>query len=284
MFSIFSYRGVIVQTLAQMSDSDVLDITAVVPSLTPPGGGGSGSQATPSGTVRISGFSFPGAKITLLKDGQVATSLNANNDGTFVIVVNSLNFGTYQFAVFAEDRDGITSSPHVINVPVYAATSYIYSGIVIPPTIRTNTTSVGTGQSAVVFGYVAPGATVYIDVPGLYNLGSTVADSSGFYRFEVRDVLAPGEYMFRTRAQVGAEMSFYSKPVTIIYYTGATPPGPSQIGQCVDYNKDRRVNLVDFSILLFWLNKANPPKHIDCNGDEIINIRDFSILMYFWTG
>lgn len=283
ILSTFSYKGEVGNILAQMTDSDTLDVTAVVPSLNPPGGA-SGSIANPSNSVTISGFTFPNAKVTLLKDGQVATTLIANADGTFRIVVNSLNLGSYQFSVFAEDRDGISSSPHVINAPVYTVGGYTYAGVILPPTIQTNTTTVGAGQSVVVSGYAAPGATVYIDVPGLFNLGNTVADQSGFYRFEVRDSLAPGLYMFRTRAQVGITMSFYSKPIQIVYYTGVTPPpNPEQMNVCVDYNKDNRVNLIDFSILLFWFNKANPPQSIDCNRDNVIDIKDFSLLMYFWT-
>lgn len=289
--SIFSFQEHIASVIADtVSDSDILDVTAVVPSPVIPGSGGGNSSGSPSNpttaAVTISGFSFPGAKLTLLRDGGIVTSLIANNDGTFVIVVNGLNYGTYQFSVYAEDRDGVISSPYVVNVPVYAAQGYTYNGVIIPPTISTSTTQVGLGQSVAVFGYAAPGATILLDVPGRFALGSTIADGSGFYRFEVRDTLAPGIYPFRTRAQIGATQSLYSRPIEITYFSGTTPPGtiPPQLSGCVDYSKDGRINLVDFSILLFWFNKENPPREIDCNADNRINIKDFSILMYFWTG
>ena len=55
-----------------------------------------------------------------------------------------------------------------------------------------------------------------------------------------------------------------------------------------DFNFDTRVNIVDFSILIFYWER-NPtigdPTNIctDLNTDEIVNIFDFSILMHEWT-
>lgn len=289
--SIFSYQDVISTLLAQtVVDSDEVDISAVVPGVTPPGGGGGSSgSGSNQNSVTISGYTFPNAKLTLLKDGQIATTLIANNSGSFTIVVNGLNPGTYQFAVYAEDRDGITSSPYVVNVVVASNQGYSYNGVVIPPTILASPTSVQAGQPVAVYGYAPPGSTVSVEVPGQHFFGSTVADASGFYRYEVRANLSSGSYFFRSRAQVGAVSSLYSKPIAIQYYVvgqqpPSPPPPPSPYATCVDYNRDGRVNLIDFSILLYWFNKINPPREIDCNGDNRIDIKDFSILMYFWTG
>jgi len=49
-----------------------------------------------------------------------------------------------------------------------------------------------------------------------------------------------------------------------------------------DLNKDGRVNLIDFSILLFWWGKDD--MCCDQNQDGNVNIVDFSILLYYWTG
>ncbi len=52
-----------------------------------------------------------------------------------------------------------------------------------------------------------------------------------------------------------------------------------------DFNNDCKVNLIDFSIMLYWYNNhVLPPKNIDLNKDTKINIEDFSILAYHWTG
>lgn len=53
---------------------------------------------------------------------------------------------------------------------------------------------------------------------------------------------------------------------------------------CTDSNGDGRVDLVDFSTLIFWFDKPNVPSHIDCNQDGIADLTDFSIMAFYWTG
>jgi len=48
-------------------------------------------------------------------------------------------------------------------------------------------------------------------------------------------------------------------------------------------NGDDNVDLVDFSILLFYWLKNNYPEG-DFNSDKIVDIKDFSIMAYNWTG
>jgi hypothetical protein len=49
-----------------------------------------------------------------------------------------------------------------------------------------------------------------------------------------------------------------------------------------DINGDNKVNLTDFSILLFNWNTTDPDA--DINQDGIVNLTDFSILLFQWTG
>ena len=51
-----------------------------------------------------------------------------------------------------------------------------------------------------------------------------------------------------------------------------------------DCNRDKIINLVDFSVLAFWYGKKNPPVCVDTNRDNTINLIDFSILAFYWTG
>lgn len=273
---------------ATVSDSHVLDITAIVPGavVTPPGGG---TNVNPVATVVLSGNSFPSAKLTLLKDGIVFTSLIANPDGTFQITINNLNFGNYQFSLYAEDPSGQVSSSYVVNVPAFSAQPYTYSGIILPPTATASALLIQTGKSFNVFGYSASNSTVEIQTTTGQILATGTADANGFYRVDITANLAPGLYTIRARAFLNGSISLPSKPIQVLFYRGDLPPGqipppPIQYANCVDYNKDHRVNLIDFSILLFWFGKNPPPPSIDCNGDHVIDIKDFSILMYFWTG
>ena len=49
-----------------------------------------------------------------------------------------------------------------------------------------------------------------------------------------------------------------------------------------DLNKDGKVNLVDFSILLYYWKTTH--HEADINIDGIVDLADFSIMMYCWTG
>ncbi len=51
-----------------------------------------------------------------------------------------------------------------------------------------------------------------------------------------------------------------------------------------DVNRDRRVNLIDFSIAAFWYKRQGAPAHLDLNDDHIVDLADMSIMAYYWTG
>lgn len=293
-FSLFFNDAHILTILAAtVSDDDVIDVTALVAGpITPGGGSGGGSSGSiPTGAVVISGIAFPNAKLTLVKDGQITSTLNADSNGSFYVTIHGLNNGTYQLAIYAEDRNGVVSASHVMNVIITGGNPPTFANILIPPTIAAAPTSVVAGSELVVSGYAQAGSNVVIGVPSSYNLGNALADSNGYYRLASNPSLNSGTYQLRAKADLNGFSSMYSKPVAVqIYRPGQVPgtPGqptpPSQYGLCVDYNRDGRVNLIDFSILIFWFKKENPPAHIDCNADHLVDMKDFSILMYFWTG
>lgn len=272
----------------EVSDSEVLDVTAIVPGAVSDPGSGGGVTA-PIATVVLSGTAFPNAKLTLLKDGSISTTLIANPDGTFQITINNLNFGNYQFSIYSEDPTGQISATHVLNVSAFTSQPYVYSGIILPPTLSASGLLIKIGDIYSVFGYSAPGSTVTLLAPNGNGLGSAVADSIGLYRISLTANLAAGIYSLRATANLNGRTSLPSKPIQVLFYSSTLPPDqiptpPPQFAQCVDYNKDRRVNLIDFSILLFWFGKSPIPPSVDCNSDAVIDIKDFSILMYFWTG
>lgn len=274
---------------AQPTASGDVDVTAVVGDITPPGPGPGGGGSSPQATIVMSGWAFPGAKLTLLKDGSVATSLIANPDGSFQVTLNNLNYGNYQLSIFAEDPSGVISSSHTINVSAVSNQPYTFSNIIIPPTISSSHFVVGLNQQYSVYGYAPPGSSVEVVIAGVKSFGTTTANAQGYWQLNLSGEPPFGAYSLRARATFNGFTSLYSKPIQILFFLvsptqPAEPPPPPQLASCVDYNKDRRVNLIDFSILLFWFGKDNPPSVVDCNQDGLINIKDFSILMYFWTG
>lgn len=285
------FVGVEVRAATVTSDDNV-NISAYVPGVEDATGGG-GSGNTNLATVVLSGVTFPDAKMTVLIDGQVVSVLIADDTGKFALTINSLNYGNYQISIFAEDPLGVLSAPHVVNVSAFQTQPYFFENIILPPTMQVSQTAVAAGQSLTVFGYAPPGATVTATTfeSALFS-GETVADNSGFYRMVIvlPEDFTGGTYSLRTKATLGDFSSFYSRPVFVtVGGAGLGIPGlpilpPAQLASCVDYNNDQRINLIDFSILLFWFEKENPPRSIDCDGNNQINIKDFSLLMYYWTG
>ncbi len=51
-----------------------------------------------------------------------------------------------------------------------------------------------------------------------------------------------------------------------------------------DVNRDGKIDLVDFSIAVYWYKRFNPPVSVDLNSDGKVDLTDFSILVFNWTG
>jgi hypothetical protein len=67
--------------------------------------------------------------------------------------------------------------------------------------------------------------------------------------------------------------------------SGSIPAGLIYVGACriADFNCDKYVNILDLSILLFYLNKTGSKViPFDLNDDNIINLGDISIMFYHW--
>jgi hypothetical protein len=113
----------------------------------------------------------------------------------------------------------------------------------------------------------------------------TTSDAAGKYTFSLNTTsLRNAEYPIKVRSITGTPplltQSGYSSVVQLFVGVDGAPSTPS------DLNRDGKVNLTDFSILLFWWNSAggdsNPPADISQDGK--VNLTDFSILLFNWTG
>lgn len=121
----------------------------------------------------------------------------------------------------------------------------------------------------------------------------TLVNASGNFLIQIFG-LSPGNYIFGLyeETQEGRRSMLRIFPIHIV--SGATvsrkgivfefrvteEPCPSR----GDLNNDCRVDLVDFSILIYWVDRPNPPAHIDLDGSGVVDLVDFSILAYYWTG
>ncbi len=270
------------------------------------GGGGSGSSSegdngsggfegtiqpyqSGDGLVIINGFASPRSTVYVLVDGSIAKSVTSNSDGSFSVEVDQIARGVYTFGVYAVDRDKTKSSTFSTTFSVTGARGSTLSNVNIMPSIKVNPNPVQPGSPLTVSGYTIPNALVTIENQsdkssvGLKSYTAT-SDSSGKWSTTIDTTgLKSGTYKVRAKAkqETGDMVSTNFSDYTY-YGVGAAAAVP----RSSDLNRDGKVNLIDFSILLFWWNSnggnSNPPA--DINGDGKVNLTDFSILIFNWTG
>lgn len=255
------------------------------------GGGGGAGPILPAQVTRVvlNGTAYPNSPVSVLRDGQLIATVVAGGDGTFISTVSGISAGTYQFGVWSEDRDGRRSVMVTVPVTVKAGTTTRVEGLYIPPTIAADALEVRQGDELRIFGQSAPGHEVVLvgTADGAETFVATVvAGANGAYTYVLpTQQLAKGRYSVRSKASHGGVTSGFNGGVSFtVGDTTVVAPPPQRCDLAADFNGDCRVNLIDFSILVYWLDKTDPPAKVDLSGDGRVNLIDFSILMYYWTG
>ena len=134
-------------------------------------------------------------------------------------------------------------------------------------------------------GQAAPNATIQLYIDNSKTPRTTTSNSSGQWSLNIdTGTLTIAEHSFRAKAVTGnppltTESGFSNSLQLFVGVEGrATSP--------TDLNRDGFVNLIDFSILIFWWQTnggdSNPPADINGNGN--VGLEDFSILLFNWTG
>jgi len=253
------------------------------------GGGGGGPILPSQQPLRaiFNGRAYPNSTVILLKDAQVAASTIANPAGIFQIQVRGISSGDYIFSIYARDNNGKASRALVIPATIADTKVVETSGIFIPPTLTADKLKVRTGEFIAFFGQTVPSSDIVVFVDTNAFIIRGVSDKEGNYRINFdASVLDYGFHSAETQAflnkNIASELSrFFEFEVgfeTIFIepdYLACSP---------IDFNNDCLANLIDFSILIYWVDRADPPSEIDLNQDGIVDIHDFSILAYYWTG
>jgi hypothetical protein len=266
------------------------------------GGGGGGSGGGPSGgfendgpyrsgdaEVIISGYAYPNTTLTVLVDGAQVTTVRANASGAFTTTITAIARGTYTFGVFATDAANTRSSTFSTSFTVAGARTSSLSNINVPPSIKVDPDPVNPGQTLTVSGYALPNSTVTLENQRVGSAASkqtftATTDASGRYSTSISTTgFSQATYQIRARAQQSGGLQLQTNFSNYtLYGVGQAADRPLS----ADLNRDGRVNLVDFSILLFWWNTdggtSDPPA--DINQDNRVNLTDFSILLFNWTG
>ncbi len=254
-------------------------------------GGGFESADAPyrsgDGKVIISGIASPRATVYALVDGKAAENVRAGNDGRYEITIDAIARGAYTFGVYAVDQAQTKSSTFSTSFTVAGARTSALSNINLAPSLKITPDPVTPGSPATISGYTIPNSTITIENEKDKSSASkqtltATADASGAWSISLETGgFTNGTYKARARAQVsgGASTNFSAY---VLYGVGQAATRATS----ADLNRDGKVNLTDFSILLFWWNTnggtSNPSA--DINSDGKVSLTDFSILLFNWTG
>lgn len=244
------------------------------------GGGGGYVQTAPLASVVIKGRSYPNSTISFLKDAQLISKTKADKQGNFEISESGLSGGSYNFSLWALDELNLRSNTYSFFLNIIANSTNNVLGILMPPTIALNKTTINPGEQIRVYGSSVPDSFVIIEVRSEPTILSTKASNKGLYSQEVSSAkLAKGTHTVKSKSKIGTgDESIFS---SLLSFGIGVPAKKALIG---DLNKDGKVNIIDFSILAFWYKRTGFPAEFDLKQDGKIDLKDFSIMAFYWTG
>ncbi len=250
------------------------------------GGGGGGGSSRPLNDTEISvvGYSYPGSSINILLDTESVGSVRAANNGRFEFTTEAPP-GTATMGFWTTDTQGTRSITFNTTFDVTQGAITNINGVVIPPTIRVSNQNVNPGDIITVSGQSIPSSRIEVHLNNSERVERTTSDSSGSWSLTLdTGTLRAAEYTLRARSVSGTStlisQSSFSSTVQLFVGVDGKVTTPS------DLNRDAKVNLVDFSILIFWWgsNGGDSSPSADINGNGRVGIEDFSILLFNWTG
>jgi len=264
----------------------------IIESTTGGGGGGAGpfiggSPSSPNPTkIVVKGKAYPDADVHILKDGGVIGVVRADTNADFTFSTADITPGTATFGFWAEDKDKVKSVAFTVTLQVTASATTTISGVFLPPTISLQKRSVKKGEQLSAFGNTAPKVDVNVLVHSSEEVsGTTTSKDNGSWTMNI-DTAALAEEEFHT-AKAQFQMKESSGTIlksgfssTASFYLGEKVAGKNAVAH--DINGDGRINLVDFSILLYHWGTNN--QSADLNSDGKVNLTDLSILLFYWTG
>jgi cysteine-rich repeat protein len=253
------------------------------------GGGGGGSSAPLGDTnVSINGKAYPNATVNILEDGEVIGTVRANQNADFQFTTKA-SPGTATLGFWANDSAGTRSTIFNTTFDVTQGAVTTVNGIYLPPTVKLDAISIPKSGQITITGQTIPGARVDIAVDNTKIVDNTTADAGGRYTYVLTGARAgDGAHTVKAKFEIteganGTTRRESSYSSVVGFGVGA---GTAVVAGSSDLNRDGKVNLIDFSILIFWWGtpggSSNPPADINNNGK--VGLEDFSILLFNWTG
>ncbi len=274
-------NGQLICITGQCRARQELNVTVTVPGQAPP------QTGTIPPVVTLAGKAYPDGFITILVDGFVAATVQAESDGTFNRRLTGLSQGTMTFGVFGEDKKGRVSPTLNLTLSLINNTVTTVSNIFLPPTIELSAgTKVHQGTPIEVFGHIFPISQVSLFLDSLLQQ-FVFAKQNGEWQFILNtSTLELGQHTIQAKAvSPDGEQSEFSEAKLFELVEPGVPIEipPVELAKCPsgDLNGDEEVDMVDLSILLFWWERWHACP--DQNSDGIVDMVDVSILFFWWT-
>ncbi len=250
------------------------------------GSGGGGGRDTPLGDTQISvrGLAYPGRTINFLIDTRAVGTVRAAGNGSFEFATD-VSPGTATLGIWAQDTAGTRSITLNNTFDVTQGAISNVNGVILPPTIRIANQNVNPGAIVTVSGQSIPNAQIEVQINNNELSFTSTSSNDGVWQLALdTGRLRVAEHTLRARSITGTPplttLSGFSTALQLFVGVDGQVTTPS------DLNRDGRINLTDFSILIFWWQTSggdsNPPADINGNGN--VGIEDFSILLFNWTG
>lgn len=265
-------------------------IPAPAPPPAPPAAAGFGifPAFPPAPEVIFLGTAYSNSKVSILKDGVFMRDVRADPRGLFSMNV-SVAQGTFTFGVVGEDSAGRKSLVFNSTLSIIAGTKSTVSNIFLSPTVALEKAAVNPGEPLVIFGESAPSSTVeaWVYPQSITNVNESTAvktfasadATNGKYILSIdTSDFSVNTYALKVRTSLNSLTSNFG---SLVYFGVGQEPS-LDFGVRSDINGDNKINLVDFSILLFHWGSGNVTA--DINFDGIVNLTDFSIMLFRWTG
>ncbi len=238
----------------------------------------------PYASVRISGYSAPGTFITITENGTVIGTDTAGIAGLFSKYLTGIFPGSHTFTLYGVDASNRTTSLLDVSAvtPIYQETSI--SNLLLSPTIELSNTSINQGDLLVSNGSAITNGNLSIFTEPHLRTYYATSSATGLWSYTIdnTDEYIPGDYHIYSLVQNGTgSQSLFSNALQFTVISsqegGTNPLCDISRG---DLNCDDSINLVDFSILMYYWGSTNQIS--DINEDESVNLVDFSVMMYYW--
>lgn len=233
---------------------------------------------TPPPYLIFHGWSFPGGEVTLLEENEIISSLQAGPSSEFRFDINEPLTDITRFVLRAQDTENRKSVDIPFAIEGDPEKVMMIANIIFAPTIELSIDRAEIGDYLDIFGQTVPMSIVEIVIinsQGEEALKINVtADNSGNWILNLDTTdWEEDRYKVRARSIIFEEESGYSRVLNF---------NIGDVCLIADLNCDGRVDLIDFSILMYYWGTTDP--RADINGDGRVDVIDFSIMMAHWTG